>query len=72
MSDFRIQTYVLGEVSTNCYLIYHDGSRDAVVVDPADNGAYVQNKCRELNVKPAAVLLTHRSEERRVGKECRL
>ena len=20
MSDFRIQTYVLGEVSTNCYL----------------------------------------------------
>lgn len=59
MSDFRIQTYVLGEVSTNCYLIYHDGSREAVVVDPADNGAYVQNKCRELNVKPAAVLLTH-------------
>ena len=59
MSEFRIQTYVLGEVSTNCYLIYHDGLRQAVVVDPADNGAYVLNKCRELNVKPVAVLLTH-------------
>ena len=44
MSDFRIQTYVLGGVSTNCYLIFHDGTREAVVVDPADNGAYVLNK----------------------------
>lgn len=59
MSDYRIQTYVLGEVSTNCYLIYHNSLRQAVVVDPADNGAYVLNKCRELNVKPVAVLLTH-------------
>ena len=59
MSDFRIQTYVLGGVSTNCYLIFHDGTREAVVVDPADNGAYVLNKCRELGVHPMAVLLTH-------------
>ncbi len=59
MSDFRIQTYVLGGVSTNCYLIFHDGTREAVVVDPADNGAYVLNKCRELGVHPTAVLLTH-------------
>lgn len=59
MSDFRIQTYVLGGVSTNCYLIFHDSTKEAVVVDPADNGAYVLNKCRELGVCPTAVLLTH-------------
>lgn len=59
MSNFRIQTYVLGGVSTNCYLIYHDGTKEAVVVDPGDNGAYVLNKCRELGVCPKAVLLTH-------------
>ncbi len=59
MSDFRIKTYVLGEVSTNCYLAYNDGTREAVVIDPADNGAYVLNKCRELGVRPVAVLLTH-------------
>ena len=39
MSDFRIQTYVLGGVSTNCYLIFHDGTREAVVVDPAADAA---------------------------------
>lgn len=59
MSEFRIQTFVLGEVSTNCYLIYHQGTREAVVVDPADNGAYILNKCREIEVKPTAILLTH-------------
>ena len=59
MSDFRIQTYVLGGVSTNCYLVFHDSTKEAVVVDPADNGAYVLNKCRELGVSPKAVLLTH-------------
>ncbi len=59
MSDFRMETFVLGNVSTNCYLIYNQKSREAVVVDPADNGAFVLNKCRELQVKPVAVILTH-------------
>jgi len=59
MSDFRIKTCVLGAVSTNCYLIYNDGTKEAVIVDPADNGAYILNKCRELGITPVAVLLTH-------------
>lgn len=59
MSSFRMETYVLGDVSTNCYLVYNHETREAVVVDPADNGAYVLNKCRELEVKPVAIVLTH-------------
>ena len=59
MSDFRIKTYVLGPVSTNCYIVYNERTKEAVVVDPADNGPYILNKCNELGVKPSAVLLTH-------------
>lgn len=59
MSDFRIKTYVLGGISTNCYVIYHEGKKEAVIVDPADNGAFLLNKCRELGVEPTAILLTH-------------
>lgn len=59
MSDFRIKSYVLGGVSTNCYIIYREGTGKAVVVDPADNGAYLLNKFRELSVEPEAILLTH-------------
>lgn len=59
MSEFRIKTCVLGQVSTNCYLIYNEGTREAVVVDPADNAAYILNKCRELGITLVAILLTH-------------
>lgn len=59
MSELRVKTYVLGMVSTNCYIIYHEQTRDAVIIDPADNAAYILNKCYELKVEPKAVLLTH-------------
>jgi len=59
MSNFRIKTCVLGPVSTNCYLIYDDDTKRAVIVDPADNGAYIEGQCRTLGLKPEAVLLTH-------------
>lgn len=59
MSDFRIKCCVLGDVSTNCYIIYREGTGKAVIVDPADNGAYLLNKCRELGVTPEVILLTH-------------
>ncbi|MDD3251957.1 MAG: MBL fold metallo-hydrolase [Lachnospiraceae bacterium] len=59
MSDFRIKTCVLGGVSTNCYVIYREGGTEAVLIDPADNGPYLLNLCRELGVEPVAVLLTH-------------
>ena len=57
MGDLRIKTCVLGMVSTTCYIVYRDG--EAVVIDPADNGAYLANRCRELGVIQVAVLLTH-------------
>ena len=59
MSNFRIKTCVLGPISTNCYIVYNDRTKAGVIVDPADNGAYILNKCSELGLKPEAVLLTH-------------
>lgn len=59
MGELRIKTCVLGAVSTNCYIVYNSSTREAVIVDPADNAPYITNQCRELDVLPAAVLLTH-------------
>lgn len=62
MSDFRIERCVLGMVSTNCYIVYsskEEGLRPGVVIDPGDNAPFILNKCRELEVKPEAILLTH-------------
>lgn len=59
MSDFRIKTCVLGPVSTNCYLVYNQSGKEALIVDPADNGSYILDQCKELGVTPTAVLFTH-------------
>lgn len=59
MSNFRIKTCVLGQVGTNCYFIYDEEKKQVVIVDPADNGAFILNKCKELSLTPVAVLLTH-------------
>lgn len=59
MSDFRIKTYPVGQIGTNCYVIYREGQKKAVIVDPGADGAYILNMCRELSVIPEAILLTH-------------
>ena len=40
-------------------LVFREGEKTAVIIDPADNADYLKNKCREFGVKPEAVLLTH-------------
>lgn len=58
-TDLRIKTFVLGQVGTNCYLIYREGGAQALIIDPADDADYILNQCRELGVSPMAILLTH-------------
>lgn len=59
MSDLRIKTCVLGQVSTNCYLVYNEQSKQAVVIDPADNSSYINEMCGKLGITLEAILLTH-------------
>lgn len=70
MKEFKIDKCVLGLVSTNCYIVYKElpegedqGDRKAlrpgVVIDPGDHAPFILNRCRELNIRPEAVLLTH-------------
>ena len=68
MSNFRIKTYVLGGVSTYCYLTFREGEKAAVIIDPADNADYLVSKCREFGVEPEAVLLTHAHFDHMLGE----
>jgi len=59
MSNIRVKQMVVGMVETNCYIIYNEETKAAVIVDPGDGAKQISNKCREFGVKPEAVLLTH-------------
>ena len=47
MSDMRIKTMVLGSVQTNCYIVYHEEIKAAVIIDPADGSSAIQAACTE-------------------------
>ena len=57
MSDIKVGRMILGMVETNCYFVYDDETKEAVVIDPAKNGLY--DKLSENGLKICAVLLTH-------------
>ena len=44
---------------TNCYIIWDDITKEAVIVDPADKEEIIEKKIEELDLKVRYVLLTH-------------
>ncbi len=59
MNNFRIKTFPAGQMGTNCYILYREDQKKAVIVDPGADGSNILNRCRELSVTAEAILLTH-------------
>lgn len=59
MKKLRIETLVLGEIMTNCYLAMNKETKELLIVDPADEADRITRKIGELQAKPTAILLTH-------------
>lgn len=59
MSDYRMSSMQLGMVRTNCYLVWNDDTREAFVVDPADQADLIAIKLHQNNLQLKGILLTH-------------
>lgn len=55
----RIKTLILGEVSTNCFIIMNEVSKEAIIIDPAAHAEEIDKYLKEQGLKPVAILLTH-------------
>lgn len=55
----RVEKFVTGIISTNCYLAVNEDTKQAVVVDPAAAPARLMDHIREEGLKIEAILLTH-------------
>ena len=44
---------------TNCYFVYEEGKKEALVFDPADKGDYIFEGLKNKGFTVAAILLTH-------------
>ena len=59
MSNLKIGRMVLGMVSTNCYFVYDDTVKKALVFDPAYDGKGIYDKLKNNGIEVGAILLTH-------------
>lgn len=53
----KVHTMSLGELGTNCYLVYLD--REAIIVDPGGDPDQVIDFLKTKDLQPLAILLTH-------------
>lgn len=44
---------------TNCYLLFDEDTKEAVIIDPADKANLIEERIAYLGLKPKYVLLTH-------------
>ena len=54
----NFETIVVGPLEVNCYIIY-DEAKNAVVIDPGDDGEIILAKARELSLSINKVINTH-------------
>lgn len=59
MGNLEIRCVRVGLIQTNCYIIYDDAAREAVIVDPGDDADYLEECVDKLSVRVAGILLTH-------------
>jgi len=55
----RIKAYELGPLGTNCYLVWDEESKEAMLIDPAEYEGFVQNQIEENGLDLKYVVLTH-------------
>lgn len=55
----QIDTLCVGALQTNCYLLYDENTRQALIVDPGDEAARIIRAVEERSLQVTAVVLTH-------------
>lgn len=55
----KVERFVTGIISTNCYLVINEETKQAVVVDPAASPSYLMEHLKTEGLKVEAILLTH-------------
>jgi hydroxyacylglutathione hydrolase len=49
----------VGQMRTNCYLVYDAKTRECLIIDPGDDADYIVSKISELGLFPQKIVATH-------------
>lgn len=55
----KFETLVLGDLETNCYIVWDEKTKQCLIIDPADDGIAISEEIQAKSLKPIGVLVTH-------------
>ena len=55
----KIKAFQVGELMTNCYLVWDENTKNAAIVDPGDDGAWLYDNLQKEGLTLRHILLTH-------------
>ena len=55
----KIEVQQVGELMTNCYIVWDENTKNAAVIDPGDDGAYLADCLKKKGLTLQYILLTH-------------
>lgn len=58
-NNLQVYTLTLGQLETNCYLLYCQQTRECLIVDPADSGELITQTILDLQLTPLGIVFTH-------------
>lgn len=53
------EVLVLGDLETNCYLVWDEDTKEGLVVDPADDGVSISDEVENKGIKLMGIVMTH-------------
>ena len=59
MSNLNIEKLVVGSFSTNCYILFSNESKTAVIIDPGAEVSVIIAALARLERRPSLILITH-------------
>ena len=59
MADLQSLEYNVGDIGTNCYFLVNTDTKEMIIVDPGGDAPILKSRIAEMDLKPAAILLTH-------------
>ncbi len=48
----KIERLIVGQLQTNCYLVWDEKTFKTVIIDPGDDGDYIIRKIQDFKLKP--------------------
>jgi glyoxylase-like metal-dependent hydrolase (beta-lactamase superfamily II) len=55
----HVQTLVVGQLQTNCYIVSENKSGTAIIIDPGDDATYIGDTIVSQKITPTAIYATH-------------